>query len=248
MAAGTEEGLVDAIRFDLRRLHETWMEFVYPRQRGAEDTVLGKWRPDDGLSRYLYRLWSAVGTPVVALVYPLVLLGYFVRFQTRRLNVTAVRLGLLGVVALFILVWGGLSALVAFPLSDALSSGGVVAVVAASGVAVLSAALAFGFWVLDGRPVTVLFAYPFAMTALFLPPVVAGLYSEAVAEVVLARSDSLASWSLDRMPPLVETYLAENFERDGLAHVIIWFCVSVPVGWLLGFVVTLADLVRPTAD
>jgi hypothetical protein len=91
-------------------------------------------------------------------------------------------------------------------------------------------------------------AYPFAMTALFLPPVVAALYSEAVAEVVLTRSDSLASWSLDQMPALVETYLVENFERDGFAHVIIWFGVSVPVGWVLGFVVTLADLVRPTAD
>jgi hypothetical protein len=50
------------------------------------------------------------------------------------------------------------------------------------------------------------------------------------------------------MPALVETYLVENFERDGLAHVIIWFGASVPVGWVLGFVVTLADLVRPTGD
>jgi hypothetical protein len=248
MAAGTEQGLVEAVRFDLRRMHETWMEFVYPRQRGAEDTVLGKWRPDGGLSMVLYRLWSVLGTPVVAVVYPLVLFGYFVRFQTRRLNVTAARLGFLGVVLLFVLVWGGLAALVAFPLADAVTSGGVVAVAAASGVAVLSAALAFGCWVLDGRPVTVLLAYPFAMTALFLPPVVAALYSEAVAEVVLTRSDSLASWSLDQMPALVETYLVENFERDGFAHVIIWFGVSVPVGWVLGFVVTLADLVRPTAD
>jgi hypothetical protein len=248
MAAGTDEGLADAVRFDLRRMHETWMEFVYPRQRDAADTVLGKWKPNGGIQLYLYRLWSALGTPVVAIAYPLVLFGYFVRFQTRRLGLTAVRLGFVGVVLLFVLVWGGLSVLVAFPLADAVSSGGVVAIVAASSVAVVSAALAFGFWWLDGRPVTVLFAYPFAMTAVFLPPVVAALYSEAVAGVVLTRSDSLASWSLDRMPALVETYLVENFERDELAHVIIWFGVSVPVGWVLGTVVALADLVRPTAD
>ncbi|MFB6233239.1 MAG: hypothetical protein ABEH61_03175 [Haloarculaceae archaeon] len=248
MAAGTDQGLGDAIRFDLKRMHETWMEVVYPRQRDAEETVLGKWTPDEGLQVYLYRLWSTLGVPVVAVLYPLVLFGYFVRFQTRRVNITAVRLGFLGVVLLFVLVWGLLSALVAFQLEAQVASGGVTAIVAASGVAVLSSALAYGFWALDGRPVTVLFAYPFAMTAVFLPPVVAALYSEAVAEVVLTRSDSLASWSLDQMPVLVEDYLVENFDRDSFAHVIIWFGVSIPVGWVLGIVVTLADLVRPTGD
>jgi hypothetical protein len=248
MAAGTEQGLREAIKFDLRRMHETWMEVVYPRQRDAEDTVLGKWTPDGGVHLYLYRLWSAIGTPVVGILYPLVLFGYFVRFQARRLSITAVRIGFVGVVFLFVLLWGALSALVIGPLSDAVSSGGVVAVIAASAVAVASAALAFVFWWLDGRPVTVLFAYPFAMTAIFLPPVVAGLYSEAVAEIVLTRSDSLASWSLDQMPTLIETYLGENFERDKFAHVIIWFGVSIPTGWLLGIFVTLADLVRPTGE
>jgi len=248
MAAGTEQGLADAIRFDLSRMHETWMEVFYPRQRDAEDTVLGKWTPDGGLQLYLYRLWSAVGVPVVAVLYPIVLFGYFVRFQARRVNLTAARLGFVGVVLLFVVLWGGLSALVYFELSEMFSAGGVVAIAAASGVAVISAALAFGFWVLDGRPVTVLLAYPFAMTAIFLPPVVAALYSEAVAEVVLTRSDSLASWSLDRIPALIETYLVENYDRDKFAHVIIWFAVSFPVGWILGIVVTLADLVRPTAE
>ena len=250
MATGTEQGLRDAVRFDLRRMHETWMEFVYPRQRGADDTVLGKWEPDGGLQLYLYRLWSALGVPVVALVYPVVLFGYFVRFQTRKLNVTAVRLGFVGVVLVFVLLWGVLSLLVAFPLADAVSAGGVIAVVAASSVAVVSSALAFGFWVLDGRPITVLFAYPFAMTAIFLPPVVAALYSTAVADIVLTQSDSLAQWLLDYGPDVagVKTYLIENFEREGFAYVIMWFGISVPVGWILGIVVTLADLVRPTDE
>ena len=248
MAAGTEQGLGDAIRFDLRRMHETWMEVFYPRQRDAQSTVLGKWRPDEGLQLYLYKLWSALGVPVVGILYPVVLFGYFVRFQTRRVNVTAVRLGFVGVVLLFVLLWGALSALVAFPLAGQVDSGGVTAIVAASGVAVLSAALAFGFWVLDGRPVTVFFAYPFAMTAIFLPPVVAALYSEAIAEIVLTRSDSLATWSLDQMPQVVHDFFVEEFDRTEFAHVIIWFGVSVPVGWVLGIVVTLADLVRPTAD
>lgn len=248
MAAGTEQGLAEAIRFDLRRMHETWMEVFYPRQRDAEHTVLGKWTPDEGIQVYLYKLWSALGVPVVGVLYPIVLFGYFVRFQSRRVNVTATRLGFVGVVLLFVLLWGALSALVAFPLEGQVDSGGVTAIVVASTVAVLSSALAFGFWVLDGRPITVFFAYPFAMTAIFLPPVVAALFSETLAEVVLTRSDSLASWSLDQMPALVETYLVENFDRDEFAHVIIWFCVSIPVGWILGIGVTLADIVRPTGD
>jgi len=248
MAAGTEQGMVQAIRFDLQRMHETWMEVFYPRQRNADHTVLGKWKPDRGLQLYLYRLWSALGVPIVAVLYPLVLFGYFVRFQTRRVNVTATRLGFVGVVLLFVLLWGALSALVAFPLEGEIAAGGVTAIIAASAVAIFSSALAFGFWMLDGRPVTVLFAYPFAMTAIFLPPVVAALYSETMAEIVLTRSDSLASWSLDQMPVAIESYLVENFDRDSFAHVIIWFCVSIPAGWILGIVVTLADLVRPTAE
>jgi len=245
-----EQSLGDAVRWDLKRMHETWMEFIYPRQRGAEQTVLGKWKPQGGLSLYLYRAWSYIGAPLIALVYPLVLLGYFVRFQTRRINLTAVRLGAPGVVGLFVVLWGGLALLARFVLEDQLTSGGAVAIAAASGVAIVAAALAYGFWRLDGRPVTVIFAYPLAMTAIFLPPVVAALFSTAVADVVLTRSDSLASWFVFEGPELfgLVDYLVENFERTQFAHVIIWFAISIPVGWLLGILVTLADLVRPTGE
>lgn len=250
MSVGTERGVFDALKFDLKRMHETWMEVVYPRQRSAENTVLGKWTPEGGLSLALYRLWSVVGVPVVALVYPLVLFGYFVRFQTRRLNVAAVRVGFVGIVGLFAVLWGALALLARFQFSASLAAGGVTAVAAASGVAIVSAALAFGTWRLGGRATTVLLAYPFAMTAIFLPPVVAALYSPAVADVVLDRSDSLARWFLFDAPSIfgVQEYLVENFERQGLAYVIMWFGISVPLGWLLGLVVTLADLVRPTPE
>ncbi|MFB6310959.1 MAG: hypothetical protein ABEH64_07230 [Salinirussus sp.] len=243
-----EQGVLDAIRFDVRRMHETWMEFIYPRQRGAEQTVLGKWRPDGGISLYLYRLWSAIGAPVVAIIYPLVLLGYFLRFQTRRINLAAVSIGMGGVIGLFVLLWGGLAAVAAFGLSDQLSPGGVTAVVAASAVAVVASALSYASWRLDGRVLTVLLAYPFAMTAIFLPPVVAALFSTAVADVVLTRSDSIARWFVLQGPELfgLVDYLVANFERTQFAHVVIWFAVSVPVGWILGTLVTLADLVRPT--
>lgn len=250
MSVGNQRGVVDALKIDLKRMHETWMEVVWPRQRSAEGTVLGKWTPDGGVSLYLYRLWSVLGVPIVGLIYPLVLFGYFVRFQTRRVNSTAVSLGFVGVVSLFTLLWGALALLAKFQFSASLDAGGVTAVAAASGVAILSAALAFGSYALDGRPLTVLLAYPFAMTAIFLPPVVAALYAPAVAGVVLDQSDSLARWFLFDAPSIfgVQELLIENFEREGFAYVLMWFGISVPLGWLLGILVTLADLIRPTPE
>ena len=246
----TQEGLVGAIKIDLVRLHETWMEFIYPRQRGAENTVLGKWTPDGGAEAFFYRLWSAVGVPVVALVYPLVLLGYFIRFQSRRVNVTAERLGLVGVLLLFVLLWGALSAVVRFVAPGSFVSGGVVAVVAASAVAVVAAGLSYGFWRLGGRVTTVLLAYPFAMTAIFLPPVVAALYSSTLADIVLSGTDSFAIWFVQEGPDLfgLTDYLVAEFDLEGVAYVLLWFAIAVPLGWLLGGVVTLADLVRPTPE
>jgi hypothetical protein len=243
------QGLAGAIRFDLVRLHETWMEFVYPRQRGAEDTVLGKWQPSGGREALFYRLWSVLGVPAVALSYPFVLFGYFVRFQSRRVTLTAQRLGVVGVLAVFVLLWGGLSAVVRFDVVS-FDAGAFVAIAAASGVAVASAGLAYGFWRLGGRVVTVLLAYPFATTAIFLPPVVAALYSTALAEVVLSGTDSLAIWFVESGPDLfgLTDYLVEQFDLRGPAYVALWFGIAVPLGWLLGGVVTLADLVRPTGD
>ena len=247
MAAANEPGLVDLVRIDLVRMHETWMEFVYPRQRGAADTVLGKWQPEEGLQAALYRIWSALGVPVVGIVYPLVLLGYFIRFQTRRLNVTAVRIGVVGVLALFTVLWGALSALA----YSQLGTDGAIAVVAASITAVISAGLSFLFWYVDGRFTTVVFAYPFAMTAIFLPPVVAALYWPAVAAVVLPGTESLQLWLLENNPAFlerVENYFVENYDLEGIYYVVLWFGISVPLGWLLGLVVTLADVVRPTGE
>lgn len=250
MAAGIRTGLVETVRYDLRRMHETWMEVIYPRQRGVEHSVLGKWTPQPGIQSYLYRLWAVVGAPAVALVYPFVLLGFVIRFQTRRISAGAARIGAIGVVVLVIVVWGGLALLAKFRFSESFTPGGVTAVVAASAVAIVAALLAYLFWQYRGRGTTVVFAYPLAVIAIFLPPVVAALFSTTVANVILDRSDSLAHWFVFNGPDLfgVIPYLVDNFDRTDFAHVIIWLCIAIPVGWILGTVVTLADLVRPTPD
>jgi hypothetical protein len=244
MSAGSG-GIVGGVRIDLRRLHETWMELVYPRQRGAGDTVLGTWTPDTQFGMVLYRAWSALGVPVIGLVYPLVLCGAFVRFQTRRIDRTATSIGLLGVVLISVVIWGGLAALARFELD--LIAGGFLAIALAGGVATVSAALAVGARSAGGRATTVLFAYPFAMTAIFLPPVVAALFSKTLAAIVLPNSTALARWLLaNALAPIgLAELFSETFDLEGVAYVIMWLAISFPIGWVLGALVTLADLVRP---
>lgn len=246
MAAGRQSGVVDGIRYDLRWMHETWMELFFPRQRRGANSVLGKWEPKTTREKVTYNGWYYVGVPLVGLLYPFVLAGYFLRFQTRRLDRTAMRLGTVGVAFLFLLFWGGLTAFARFQFTPA----GFFAVGAASIVAVVAAVLALLFRRVGGRTTTVVFAYPLGVTALFLPPVVAALYSPTVADYVFPRSESIAIWLLDNVLTYGElnTYLRQTYDLRGVAYAGMWFGIAVPVGWVLGVLVTLADLVRPTVS
>ncbi len=128
--------------------------------------------------------------------------------------------------------------------------GRVTAVAVAGGVATLSAALAVTFRRVGGRGTTVALAYPFAMTAIFLPPVVAALYSTTVASVVIPASDSLSRWFLYEVLATVGVaeFFIENFDREGIAYVFIWLGIIDPAGEreLSHGLVTLADFARPT--
>ncbi|MFC5365811.1 hypothetical protein [Salinirubrum litoreum] len=243
----TQPGLVGAIRIDVRRLHDTWMELAFPRQLDAEDTIIGRWRPETTLQRVAYLAWSALGVPLVAVFYPLLLLGFFVRFNATRLDSATTRLGVVGVVGVSILAWGALSAVAwlrNFPLD------GVVALVAASVVATVSAALGVVFARVGGRGTSVLLAYPAGVTALFLPPVVAALYSPTLAGVVFPGSRGLAIWLLQNVLFVggIGDLLTARFDLQGIGYVAMWVAISVPLGWVLGFVVTLADVIRPKRD
>jgi len=235
-------GLVDGIKIDVVRLHETWMELVFPRQRTAVHQVLGKWQPRTRGDEIKYRLWSALGVPLVAALYPLLLVGFAVRFNARRFNTATARLGLVGVVLLTAILWGGLTAVARLRLAF----DGFLAVGAASAVAVVSAAIAVGFTRVGGRGTTVFFAYPFAMNAVFLPPVVAALYDPSLSGV-LDRSETLAIFLLDTLLYVydINEYLRANFSLEGIGVVLMWTAIATPLGWFLGLVVTLADLIRP---
>jgi MFS family permease len=248
MSTEQRDGIIDGIRLDVRRLHETWMELLFPRQRGAQHSVLGKWKPSTTGDTIKYRVWSAIGVPLVALLYPLMLFGVVVRFYSRRFDSLATRIGLGGTVLLMTVVWGALTAIVRF--YGGFGQVGFVAVLVASVTAVVSSALAFVFWAKGGRATTVLLAYPFGVTAILLPPVVAAFYSDAVGAIVFSRSRQINIYLLNNLfePLGLKQLLTDTFELQGLAFAAMWFAIAVPVGWLLGLLVTLANLTRPRED
>ncbi len=236
-------GVVGAIRTDLQRLHGAWMEFVFPRQRGRGHSVMGKWKPETLPQKIGYHGWSALGTIGLVLLYPLTVLGLATRYYAAKLDSTRTRLGIVGVTGVAVLGWGALtvSAYIQLPFDAFL------AVAAASGVATLSTALAAGFSKIGGRPVSVLLAYPFAMTALFLPPVVAALVTPSLEAIVLEPSYDFAVWVLDNVLFVggLNEALRANFELEGIAYAGMWVGLSFPLGWFLGLVIALANIVRP---
>ncbi|RJX44621.1 hypothetical protein DM826_02330 [Halonotius aquaticus] len=239
-----------AIRIDLLRLHETWMEVVFPRQLDPGH-VLGKWKPETGVQTAGYYLWAALGLPLVLIGYPLLLVGYGTRFYAIKLDSAATRLGILGAVLVSVVVWGVLSAVASYQFGTvgtiSLNAEGFLAVVAASVVATVSAVLAVLFSRVGGRGTSVLLAYPAAMTALFLPPVVAALFEPTLQETIFPWSEDLAIGILDG--PLsvggLNEIIREQFTLEGTGYVLMWLSLSVPLGWFLGGLVAFADIIRP---
>ena len=104
-------GLAEGIKIDVVRLHETWMELVFPRQRTAVHQVVGKWQPRSRGDKIKYRLWSDIGAPLGVLLYALLLVGFATRFNARRLKTAMARFGIIGVVFITAILWGALNAI-----------------------------------------------------------------------------------------------------------------------------------------
>jgi len=120
-------------------------------------------------------------------------------------------------------------------------------VLAAAVVATTCAGLGFVFSQVGGRGTTIALAYPSAMTAVFLPPVVAAFYSPALGEVVFGGSENIAKWFLDNVLALggINEYLRSQYDLTGIAYVLMWLAISVPLGWFVGGLVALANTARP---
>jgi hypothetical protein len=237
--------IVADVAYDLRRLHGLWMALAFPQLRDSHP-VVSRWTPSTTGERVTYRLWAVLGVVGLLVGYPLAVVGLLVRYHVRGFDRTATRLGVLGTVVLAVLVWGALAALARVRFS----AEGFLAVATAGSVAVVSTTLALGFRRVGGRVTTVLVAYPFAVIAVFLPPVVAALYSPTLAATVFPRSETLAAWLLNTLLAYrgLDTMIRQRYELVGLAYVGMWGGLAVPVGWVLGTLVSLANLVRPTGD
>ncbi len=244
-------GIVDAVRVDLDRLHGAWMEIVFPRQRGRGHSVMGKWKPKTTPQKVAYHGWSVLGALGLLVVYPLTVFGFATRYYAAKLDSTATRLGVAGVVGLSVVVWGALTVVAHLQLPYE----AFLAVAAASVVATISAALGVGFSRIGGRTTTVLLGYPFSLTAIFLPPVVAALFVPTLQAAIFDPSDALAMWILDTFLYVggLNDWLRETFsltdrflfvEGEGLA--VMWGGFSFLLGWFLGALVALANLVRPS--
>jgi hypothetical protein len=246
-------GLVGAIRIDLTRLHETWMEVLFPRQLDPGQ-VLGKWEPETSAQRLGYYLWGLLGLPLVIVGYPLLLIGYMTRFYAIKVDSAATRLGIIGVVLISVVVWGVLSAAASFQFGNAgqfsLAAEGFYAVVAASVVATVSAALAIFFGRIGGRATSILLAYPAGMTAMFLPPVVAALYSPTLAGIIFPASEDLAISILDGVLFIggINDILRERFALEGAGYALMWMALAIPLGWLFGGLVAFANFIRPQSE
>lgn len=244
-------GLIGAIRIDIIRLYETWMEVLFPRQLNPSQ-VLGKWKPETAPQKAGYYGWGALGLPLVLVGYPLLLVGFATRFYAAKFNTAATRLGILGVILVSVIVWGALSAVAHFQLSSA----GFIAVFAASVVATFASGLAVFFSRVGGRITTVVLAYPAAMTALFLPPVVAAISYPPLGDIILPASYDFAAWMLSNPLSIgglneilrgagdLDTF-GEEYGLPGLGYVLMWLSIAVPLGWGLGLLVALANLIRP---
>ncbi|WP_318566912.1 hypothetical protein [Salinigranum marinum] len=243
MGVALLSSIVAGVQYDLRTLHGLWMAIAFPQLRESHP-VMGQWHPETTAQRVAYRLWSVLGGLGLLVGYPLTVFGFAVRFYVRRFDRTTTRIGVVGTVGLAIVVWGGLTALARLRFSTE----GFLAVAAAGTVAVVATVLALVFSRVGGRLTTVVVAYPFAVVAVFLPPVVAALYSPTLAGVVFPESESLAIWLLDNVLVVgdLNALLRARFDLAGFAYVGMWTGLAVPVGWTLGFVVTLANLVRPS--
>lgn len=242
---GTRGGIVAGVRTDLGRLLTLWRAVAFPDQIDPHP-VRGPWRPRTARAHLTFWAWSLLGVLLIAVVYPVAVVGLWVRYVSRGFDRVAAALGLLAVLLVVALVWGALTALAWVRLPTA----GFRAVLVASAVATASAGLAWTFARLGGRVSTVVLAYPFAVAAVLLPPVTAALVSPTLGAVILPGSTSLAEWLLDNVLVVadLDTLLRRRFDLAGLAFVGMWFAFAVPIGWVLGLLVTLANAVRPRDD
>lgn len=238
---GTSRDLLTAVQVDLARLLAAWRDLAFDRP--TNEYATRRWRPNGVVKHVAYTIWSILGAVLIAIVYPFAALGFWIRYVARQVDRVVAGLGVLVIGGTVALLWGALSALA----WNRLPAAGFRAVLAASIAATVSVACSWAFAHYRSRTLTLVLAYPFAVAAVFLPPVTAALYSPTFGSVVLSGSTSLAAWLLNTVLAVggLGEAIHQHFNLAGFAFVGMWFGFAVPIGWAFGLLVTLADAIRP---
>ena len=191
---------------------------------------------------------STIVIILTGLYMPFLLIGYPTNFVARKFAIVLDRTSTMIITLLTATSWGALTLLTYFQLGLA----DVLAVGIVSVVAVVAAGLAAVTSKMGGRLTSVLLAHPLAMTALFLPPVVAALVAPSLEPYVLDPSYALAVWILDTVFAVgglneafrgafdLETFGA-GVGLPGIGYLLIWIIISVVSGWLLGISSVVVD-------
>lgn len=112
---------------------------------------------------------------------------------------------------------------------------GLMALVGATLIAVMTGAIATLFYLAPGRVKTVAVTYPFIISTVFLPATVIALYEPTFSDL-LDENVIVAVFILDTFfkPIGLAEFFRANFALEGQSHLIMWFAISFPVGWILG--------------
>jgi len=236
--------LLAGAKVDLRRLLDAWRDIVFSRQID-EYSIQDRWQPDSAGTKLAFWAWSTLGVVLIGVVYPFAAVGFWTRYVGRQIDRLVAGLGVLVIIAAVGVLWGGLTALA----WDRLPTAGFRAVLAASIVATTSVALSWVFARHGSRRLTLLLAYPFAVAAIFVPPVTAALFSPTIGAGILSESELFAEWLLNNVVISTElrSTIRQQFELAGIAFIGMWFGFALPVGWALAGLVSLANLIRPRA-
>lgn len=237
--ARLKRGLVE----DLTRLHEVWMELVFPRQRTYHRSVLGKWRPTTGIDRAKYYSWGMIGIAVLTVLYPALILGLVTRTTTQQLDAGVESLGLVGAGAVLTVAWGGVAALATVAMPARVG----YYVVGACLLGLGSAGLIV--WIAGARrsPSAALLLYPAGVTSVLLPPLAMLLFSGQVGGWVFPRDAAIAEVLLNNLARAVgaERLLGQGPVLRGAVYALLWIVVALPAGVALERLVGFADTIRP---
>lgn len=159
-------------------------------------------------------------------------IGLFFGWIDKWRTLTSTHMRSMGAVAGVTFVFWGIS-IIYGAFEDGTS--GLVALIGASLVAIVTGAIAMLFYLAPGRVKTVTLAHPFAISTVFLPATVIAL-NEPAFSGFLYHSALFASFILDTflVPIGLDTFFRTTFDLEGSSYLVMWFAISFPVGWTLG--------------